>query len=131
MSTVVTGATGHLGRLVVQALLARGVPAEQIVAAGRRTDALADLAERGVAVRRAEYDEEASLREAFTGAEKVLLVSGSEVGQRVRQHGNAIRAAKAARRRGRGRPHPDRLRRRAFVRCGTAGAHGAGASPPC
>jgi NAD(P)H dehydrogenase (quinone) len=95
MSIVVTGATGHLGRLAVEALLNRGVPAEQIIATGRRTEALADLAERGVVVRRADFDDEAALREAFTGAEKLLLVSGSEVGQRARQHANAIEAAKA------------------------------------
>lgn len=96
MSIVVTGATGHLGRLAVEALLRRGVPAERIVATGRRIEALADLADRGVVVRRADYDDEASLREAFAGAEKLLLVSGSEVGQRARQHANAISAAKAA-----------------------------------
>jgi NAD(P)H dehydrogenase (quinone) len=96
MSIVITGATGHLGRLVVESLLRRGVPAEEIIATGRRTEALADLAERGVVVRRADFDDEASLREAFAGAEKLLLVSGSEVGQRARQHGNAINAAKAA-----------------------------------
>jgi NAD(P)H dehydrogenase (quinone) len=95
MSIVVTGATGHLGRLAVEALLNRGVPAGQIIATGRRTEALAGLAERGVVVRRADFDDEASLREAFTGAEKLLLVSGSEVGQRARQHANAIEAAKA------------------------------------
>jgi NAD(P)H dehydrogenase (quinone) len=96
MSIVITGATGHLGRLVVESLLNRGVPAAGIVATGRRTEALADLAERGVVVRRADFDDEASLREAFAGADKLLLVSGSEVGQRARQHGNAISAAKAA-----------------------------------
>jgi NAD(P)H dehydrogenase (quinone) len=96
MSIVITGATGHLGRLVVESLLRRGVPAEEIIATGRRTEALADLAEHGVVVRRADFDDEASLREAFAGAEKLLLVSGSEVGQRARQHGNAINAAKAA-----------------------------------
>jgi NAD(P)H dehydrogenase (quinone) len=95
MSIVITGATGHLGRLVVESLLSRGVPAGQLVATGRRTETLADLAERGVVVRRADFDDEASLREAFAGAEKLLLVSGSEVGQRARQHGNAISAAKA------------------------------------
>src|SRR5919112_468706 len=93
MSIVVTGATGHLGRLVVEALLDRGVPAGRIVATGRRTETLADLAERGVVVRRADFDDAASLREAFTGAEKLLLVSGSEVGQRARQHANVIEAA--------------------------------------
>jgi len=96
MSIVVTGATGHLGRLVVEALLARGVPAQEIVATGRRVETLADLTNRGVVVRRADYTDPASLRAAFDGAEKLLLVSGSEVGQRVAQHENAIAAAKDA-----------------------------------
>jgi NAD(P)H dehydrogenase (quinone) len=96
MSIVVTGATGHLGRLAVEALLRRGVPADRIVATGRRTEALADLQARGVAVRRADYTDPASLRDAFTGAEELLLVSGSEIGQRVPQHRNAIDAAKEA-----------------------------------
>ncbi len=96
MSIVVTGATGHLGRLVVEALLARGVPAEQIVATGRRVEALADLQDRGVTVRRADYTDPESLRAAFAGAEKLLLVSSSEVGQRLPQHRNVISAAKDA-----------------------------------
>ncbi|MGR6963173.1 SDR family oxidoreductase [Geodermatophilus sp. URMC 61] len=96
MSIVVTGATGHLGRLVVEALLARGVPAEQIVATGRRVETLADLQDRGVTVRRADYTDPESLRAAFAGAEKVLLVSSSEVGQRLPQHRNVISAAKDA-----------------------------------
>jgi NAD(P)H dehydrogenase (quinone) len=96
MSIVVTGATGQLGRLVVEALLQRGVPAEQIIATGRRTEVLGDLADRGVVVRRADFNDQASLPEAFAGADKLLLVSGSQAGQRVRQHGNAINAAKAA-----------------------------------
>jgi NAD(P)H dehydrogenase (quinone) len=96
MSIVVTGATGHLGRLAVEALVERGVPAADVVATGRRTETLADLAERGVVVRTADYDDEASLEEALAGADRLLLVSGSEVGRRVRQHGNAIAAARAA-----------------------------------
>jgi NAD(P)H dehydrogenase (quinone) len=96
MSIVVTGATGHLGRLAVEALVERGVPAADVVATGRRTETLADLAERGVVVRTADYDDEASLEEALAGADRLLLVSGSEVGQRVRQHANAIAAARAA-----------------------------------
>ena len=96
MSIVVTGATGQLGRLVLEALLQRGVPAEQIIATGRRTEVLGDLADRGIVVRRADFNDEASLPEAFAGADKLLLVSGSEAGRRVRQHGNAINAAKAA-----------------------------------
>ena len=54
MSIVVTGATGHLGRLTVEALLRRGVPAGKIVATGRRVKALSDLAARGVTVKRAD-----------------------------------------------------------------------------
>jgi NAD(P)H dehydrogenase (quinone) len=96
MSVVVTGATGHLGRLVVESLLERGLPAGRIVATGRRTDKLADLAQRGVVVRRADYTDSGSLKEAFQGADKVLLVSSSEVGQRFTQHANAVDAAQAA-----------------------------------
>jgi NAD(P)H dehydrogenase (quinone) len=96
MSVVITGATGHLGRLVVESLLERGLPADQIVATGRRTEKLADLADRGVVVRRADYTDSGSLKEAFQGADKVLLVSSSEVGQRYAQHVNAVDAARAA-----------------------------------
>jgi NAD(P)H dehydrogenase (quinone) len=94
MSIVVTGATGHLGRLVVESVLDRGVPAGEIVATGRTVAKLADLAERGVVVRSADYGDPASLRAAFAGVDKLLLVSGSEVGKRVAQHGNVIAAAK-------------------------------------
>ncbi|MEV6967179.1 NAD(P)H-binding protein [Hamadaea sp. NPDC051192] len=93
---VVTGATGQLGRLVVADLLARGVPAGQIVAAVRTPEKAADLAAQGVEVRRADYDDPQSLKDAFAGAQKVLLISASEVGQRVPQHKNAVDAAVAA-----------------------------------
>ena len=96
MSVVVTGATGHLGRLVVENLLVAGLVPDQVVAVGRRTDALADLGARGVQVQRAEFSDRASLDAALRGGETVLLVSGSEVGQRVAQHANVIDAAKAA-----------------------------------
>jgi NAD(P)H dehydrogenase (quinone) len=96
MSIVVTGATGHLGRLVVEALLERGVPAGEIVAAGRSTDKVADLADRGVQVRRIDFADPATLKETFAGADRVLLVSSSEVGQRAAQHRNAIDAARDA-----------------------------------
>lgn len=96
MSYVITGATGHFGRLVVEQLLARGVAPEQVVATGRDVSRIADLAERGVTTRVADYDDPDSLRAAFAGAERLLLVSGSEVGRRVPQHRNAVEAAKAA-----------------------------------
>jgi NAD(P)H dehydrogenase (quinone) len=95
MSIVVTGATGHLGRLVVEHLLADGVPADQVVATGRRTERLADLAERGVRVAETDYARPETLTAALDGADVVLLVSGSEVGQRVDQHRAVIEAAKA------------------------------------
>ena len=93
MTIVVTGATGQFGRHVVKALLAKGVPADRIVATGRNVDKIADL---GVTVKRAAYEDPASLRAAFAGADKVLLVSGTDFGSRVEQHRNAIEAAKEA-----------------------------------
>ncbi|MEU2612553.1 SDR family oxidoreductase [Micromonospora sp. NPDC007271] len=96
MSIVVTGATGQLGRLIVASLLDRGVPADEIVAVGRDVDRLAGLAERGVVTQRADYDDAESLQAAFAGAEKLMFVSGSEVGRRLVQHGNVVTAAKAA-----------------------------------
>lgn len=96
MTIVVTGATGHFGRLAVEALLRRGVPAGQIVAVGRGVEKIKDLADRGVIVRKASYDDPESLRAAFAGADRLLFVSGSEVGQRVAQHRNVVAAAKDA-----------------------------------
>ncbi|NUT36576.1 MAG: SDR family oxidoreductase [Hamadaea sp.] len=93
---VVTGATGPLGRQVIENLLERGVPAGRIVAAVRSPEKAADLAARGVHVREADYDRPETLTAAFAGAEKVLLVSGSEIGKRIPQHRNVIDAAVAA-----------------------------------
>jgi len=92
---VVTGASGQLGRLVIQSLLAT-VPAAQIVAAVRRPDSVADLAALGVQVRHADYNQPATLDAAFQGADKLLLISSSEVGQRTPQHQNVIAAAQRA-----------------------------------
>lgn len=96
MSYVITGATGQLGRLVVDSLLAKGVPADQVVALGRDEERLAGLAALGVTTRKVDYADTAALAAAFDGAERVLLISGSEVGQRLPQHQNVIDAAKAA-----------------------------------
>lgn len=92
---VVTGASGQLGRLVIEALLKK-LPAGEIVAAVRHPEKVADLAARGVQVRLADYDQPASLAAAFKGADKLLLISASEVGRRVPQHRAVIDAAKAA-----------------------------------
>jgi NAD(P)H dehydrogenase (quinone) len=82
---VVTGATGQLGRLVVQ-----GLPHDQVVAAARTPEKAADL---GVEVREADYDRPETLAAAVAGADKVLLVSGNEPGKRVPQHRAVIDAA--------------------------------------
>lgn len=95
MSIVVTGATGHLGRHVLESLLRRGFPAGQLVAAGRAVDRLADFSRHGVQVRTMDYGDHATVAESLRGATKVLLISGSAVGQRVEQHRAVIDAAAA------------------------------------
>lgn len=96
MSLVITGATGQLGTLVIDALLNAGVPAADITGTGRNEQKLAPLAERGIRTVVASYSDQAALESAFAGADAVLLISGSEVGQRVVQHATVIDAAKAA-----------------------------------
>lgn len=95
MSIVVTGATGALGRLVVEQLLA-AVPAERITAVVRDKEKAAEAAARGVGIRVADYDRPETLADAFRAGDRVLLISGSEVGRRVAQHTAVIDAAKAA-----------------------------------
>jgi NAD(P)H dehydrogenase (quinone) len=95
MSIVVTGATGKLGQLVIQALLKR-TSASNIVAIVRNADKAAQLAALGIEVRLANYDDIESLYTALVGAEKLLLISSSEVGKRAVQHFNVIEAARQA-----------------------------------
>ncbi|MFF9341578.1 MULTISPECIES: SDR family oxidoreductase [unclassified Streptomyces] len=97
MSIVVTGATGQLGRLVVDALLADpAVPAGSVAAVVRDEEKAADLADRGVELRIADYSRPETLAGAFGAGDRVLLISGSEVGRRVPQHAAVIDSAKAA-----------------------------------
>ncbi|WP_433299711.1 SDR family oxidoreductase [Actinoplanes sp. CA-030573] len=93
MTIVVTGATGHLGRLAIESLLAKGVPASEIVGLGRSVEKIADL---GIATKKVDYDDVDALTEAFAGADKVLFISGSEVGKRIPQHTNVVTAASKA-----------------------------------
>lgn len=93
MSITVTAATGKLGRLVVHALLERGVEPGGIVAAVRNPDKAADLAALGVEVREADYGRPESLVRAFDGAEHLLMISSSAAGARIEQHLNVIEAA--------------------------------------
>jgi NAD(P)H dehydrogenase (quinone) len=93
---VVTGATGQLGGAVVERLLARQ-PAEEIGVSVRDPAEANALADRGVRVRRGDYDDTASLAHAFEGAEQLLLVSAAATGEAaLRQHRTAIDAARAA-----------------------------------
>lgn len=91
----VTGASGQLGRLVIDALLNRVAPGE-IVALVRAPDSVSDLAARGVQVRAFDYDAPETLAPALAGVSRLLLISGNAVGSRVPQHGAVIGAAKAA-----------------------------------
>jgi NAD(P)H dehydrogenase (quinone) len=91
----VTGATGQLGRLVVQQLLDKCAAAD-VVAIVRDAGKATDLAEAGVEVRVADYDDRPSLDAALAGLDRLLLISSNEVGRRVPQHTNVIDAAKAA-----------------------------------
>lgn len=91
----VTAATGKLGRKVVDFLLTK-LSANEIVAAVREPSKAEDLAQRGVKVRKADYDQPETMEEAFIGVQKLLLISSPTMGGRVEQHRKAIEAAKKA-----------------------------------
>lgn len=93
MTTLVTGASGKLGRLIVESLLESGVPADSIVAGARDVSRIADL---GVRTVRLDYTDPASVTAAVDGVDTVVLVSSSAVGQRTAQHKAVIDAAAAA-----------------------------------
>lgn len=93
MTILVTGATGKLGRLIIASLLERGADPQSIVAGARDTAKGADL---DVPVVHLDYTDPASVAAAVEGVDTVVLVSGSEVGQRVAQHQAVIDAAKVA-----------------------------------
>ncbi len=93
---LVTGANGRLGRYVVQLLLEAGK--DHIIAASRDTAKLADLAAKGAEIRRADFDEPASMAAAFNGVDRVLIISTDALGsgQRLNQHLAAVKAATEA-----------------------------------
>ena len=90
---IVTGASGQFGHAAASQLLDAG---EAVIALTRSPGKLADLAARGAEVRAADFDDPASLNSAMAGGETMLLISTTMVGERPRQHGNAIDAAVAA-----------------------------------
>jgi NAD(P)H dehydrogenase (quinone) len=95
---IVTGATGQLGRAIVESLVRR-IPAAQIGASCREPQKASDLAALGVRVRRGDFDDVVSLAEAFEGATQVLIVSSNARaygGDTIAQHRTAIEAARRA-----------------------------------
>jgi NAD(P)H dehydrogenase (quinone) len=92
MKIGITGATGQLGRIVIEELK-RKVPSYQIVALSRSKEKAAQL---GVEFRAFDYNEPGNMAEALKGIDKLLLISGSEIGKRIEQHKNVIEAAKKA-----------------------------------
>ena len=92
---LVTGATGGLGNAVVENLL-KTVPADQLAVLVRDPAKAAALAAQGVSVRQGSYDDYTSLVTAFAGIDKLLLVSGNDIEQRIPQHTNVINAAQQA-----------------------------------
>lgn len=95
MSLIVTGAAGRLGRLVADQLLER-LPPGELVLVTRRPEALGELRARGADVRYGDFDKPPSLRQAFAGGQRMLLISTDAIGHRVRQHRAAIDAAVTA-----------------------------------
>lgn len=92
MTIAITGATGQLGRLVLDKLKTK-VPVNQIIALVRSTAKASDL---GVSLRQADYTKPQTLEGAFAGIDTLLLISSNEIGQRTVQHHNVIEAAKKA-----------------------------------
>lgn len=96
MTILVTAATGHFGRLVVESLLARGANPAEVVASARDASKLEELAARGIRTVELDYTRPETIAPALEGVDTVLLVSGTDFGSRAAQHQNVIDAAKAA-----------------------------------
>lgn len=93
---LVTGATGHFGKAAIQFLLKKGVAPNDIAALVRDEDKAADLKMQGVVIRKGDYDNYDSLVAAFKGVNKLLFVSGSDIGKRGPQQLSVVTAAKEA-----------------------------------
>lgn len=93
---LVTGATGNFGKSTIDFLLKKGISSTNIVALVRDEEKAIDLKSKGIELRIGDYDNYDQLVSAFTGIEKLLLVSGSDITNRAIQHENAVNAAKEA-----------------------------------
>lgn len=96
MKLIISGASGPFGSSTVEGLLRRRIPARDLILVTRNPPKLARYAAMGAQVRRGDFDDPASLSNAFVGGEKMLLISTNRVGQRMPQHTNAVNAAVAA-----------------------------------
>jgi NAD(P)H dehydrogenase (quinone) len=92
---LITGATGGFGQEVLKQLAGKVAP-NQLAALARTPEKLAHFADKDVSVRKGDYNDEASLVEAFKGVDKLMFVSGSEIGNRLQQHTNVVNAATKA-----------------------------------
>lgn len=90
-TVLVTGASGHLGRIVLEELLKRGH--NKIIATTRKPETLEDFAKKGVTVRKASFDDPAGLVKAFQGADRILIISTDNIGNRIEEHSKAVDAA--------------------------------------
>ena len=92
----VTGSTGHLGSLVIAGMLGLGIAPDDIVAVARTSAKATALTRTGLQVRYGDYSKPETLPGALDGVERLLLISGSEVGDRLAEHANVVNAAIAA-----------------------------------
>ncbi len=93
---LITGANGHLGRQTIEFLIKKGIEPSQITALVRSIEKGEDLALKGVKIAIGDYDDQESLVKAFKGIDKILLVSGSDLKNRLAQHERILKAAKEA-----------------------------------
>jgi NAD(P)H dehydrogenase (quinone) len=93
MSIVITGASGQLGRGVVEKTLENGVDPKQLILVTRTPKSLDEYAARGAQVRYGDFDDPSTLADAFAGGRRLLLISATELSARVGQHQAAIDAA--------------------------------------
>jgi len=90
---LVTGATGHLGKAIIDSLLKKGIAGRNIAALVRNENKAADLKEKGVQVRIGDYTDYGGLKSALVGVDHLMLVSSSDMSDRLAQHKNVINAA--------------------------------------
>lgn len=93
---LLTGATGHFGKATIDHLLKKGTPARTIAALVRDEAKATELKAKGIQIRKGDYNDYASLQSAFTGIDKVLLVSGNDLHDRLKQQESAVKAAREA-----------------------------------